>query len=112
MGGNDILGGGDGDDVLSGGLNDDILVGGAGADVFVFTAGRDSVLDFQDNVDTLMIRSEAWGGGSRTIAQILAPQNVDVVSGVGLVITLSPTASLTLAGVTSTAILMDDIVLV
>ncbi len=58
--GNDVLGGDEGDDVLSGGLNDDILVGGNGADVFVFSAGRDSVLDFQNDVDTLLIRSEAW----------------------------------------------------
>lgn len=110
--GNDILGGAGGDDVLSGGWNDDLLVGGAGADVFVFSAGHDSVLDFQDNVDTLMIRSVAWGGGSRTVAQILAPQNVTMTPDGGLVITLSATESLTLAGISDASQLLDDIILV
>lgn len=55
LGGRDKLLGGAGNDQLIGGQGNDKLTGGSGADVFVFAAGfgRDTVLDFQDNIDRL-----------------------------------------------------------
>ena len=57
--GNDVLRGGAGRDALNGGLGNDALFGDANADRFIFGAdgGRDTVRDFQDNVDTLDLRS-------------------------------------------------------
>lgn len=57
--GKDRIFGGSGDDKISGGQGDDYLSGGAGADDFIFTknAGRDTVVDFQDNVDDIDLRA-------------------------------------------------------
>ncbi|MFV0472654.1 MAG: calcium-binding protein, partial [Pikeienuella sp.] len=64
--GDDHLRGGDGRDTISGGRGDDVIVGGAGRDVmfgdrgrdtFVFHAsapGHDVIVDFQDDIDTLV----------------------------------------------------------
>jgi len=64
--GNDFLGGGEGEDTLigntgndtlNGGLGNDHLIGGIGGDEFVFgsftASERDTIADFQDNLDTL-----------------------------------------------------------
>lgn len=52
----DILDGGFGNDRLAGGTGNDLLTGGEGEDAFFFRAtfGTDTVLDFTDNVDTLV----------------------------------------------------------
>lgn len=57
--GNDRLNGGSGNDQLVGGEGRDQLTGGAGADQFIFKVGmgRDDVMDFQDDVDTIVIDS-------------------------------------------------------
>ncbi len=57
-GGNDRLDGGKGDDTLAGGTGKDVLKGGSGEDVFRFFSGdgNDRILDFKDNVDTLVIK--------------------------------------------------------
>lgn len=69
-GGNDILNGGagrdylsagSGEDVLNGGLGDDGLSGGLGADQFQFTNsnfGNDSIFDFEDGVDKIVISAD------------------------------------------------------
>lgn len=53
--GNDYLIGGKGDDGLTGGEGDDRLKGGPGADSFNFASdhGADTILDFEDGVDTI-----------------------------------------------------------
>lgn len=60
--GNDVLKGGNGRDRLDGGAGRDRLEGGKGADVFVFAdSGRDRILDFRNNVDKVVLDSEALG---------------------------------------------------
>ncbi len=68
-GGADRLLGGDGDDTLFGGAGDDILSGGAGADRFVFNSGfgKDTVTDFQDGIDRLVIYTGAERFGDLSI---------------------------------------------
>ena len=55
--GNDYLIGGKGDDSLTGGEGDDRLKGGPGADAFHFASGHgeDTILDFEDGVDEIVI---------------------------------------------------------
>ncbi|RDI61750.1 hemolysin type calcium-binding protein [Microvirga subterranea] len=57
--GSDLLFGRGGRDSLSGGLNNDKLYGGANADTFIFRGkwGYDRVMDFQDGLDKLDLRS-------------------------------------------------------
>ncbi|MBM2577661.1 hypothetical protein JQC91_15245 [Jannaschia sp. Os4] len=57
-GGADRLYGGNGNDRLTGGKGDDLFVGGRGADRFVFTQkdDRDVIRDFEDDVDTIVLR--------------------------------------------------------
>ena len=65
--GNDLLSGGEGSDVLTGGIGNDTLNGGAGADRFVFigsesqSSDRDLIVDFQDGLDTIVVRGEGFG---------------------------------------------------
>jgi len=77
--GSDLLRGGDGDDLLKGnaghdnldgGRGNDILSGGIGADRFTFGSGRDRILDFQNEIDTLVLDSALWGGGSLSLSQL------------------------------------------
>ena len=76
--GHDLLQSGDGRDRLDGGTGYDTMTGGAGADMFVFARGHDVITDFQDDLDTLCVDPQAWGGGARGPAQILrAAQIVD-----------------------------------
>ena len=55
--GDDDLRGGSGKDTLKGGVGDDILKGGSEADKFVFIndIGKDTISDFEDDVDILKI---------------------------------------------------------
>lgn len=71
--GNNLLAGEVGSDVLDGGAGNDGLSGGAGADAFIFRAGYglDRVIDFTDNVDTIRLDDNLWGGGL-TVAQMLS----------------------------------------
>jgi len=64
---NNKLDAGAGADSINGGLGNDTLTGGAGADVFVFTdlGGRDTIVDFERNIDKLDLRSlDAVAGGT------------------------------------------------
>lgn len=71
-GGRDKLDGGAGRDRLDGGKGNDVLTGGGGPDKFVFAnkGGRDTIRDFQDNVDTILLDDALWGGGL-SVKQVL-----------------------------------------
>jgi Ca2+-binding RTX toxin-like protein len=66
--GNDVIIGGIGSDRLAGGLGVDKMTGGAQADQFVFDtkplglANRDTVTDFQHNVDKLLVDDAVFKG--------------------------------------------------
>ncbi|VDC33193.1 M10 family metallopeptidase C-terminal domain-containing protein [Pseudogemmobacter humi] len=108
-GGNDTLAGGNGNDTLIGGAGNDVLYGGAGSDTFVFHAGYDVVMDFQDNIDQLQIYASSWGGGARTVADILA--TATLVAGVGVRLNLAPGNILEIRGILDASLLANDIVL-
>ena len=63
-GGKDRLEGRGGDDRLDGGRGADKLKGGKGADEFVFAKkyGKDTIKDFKDNVDTILIDDALYTG--------------------------------------------------
>ncbi len=61
--GNDKLFGYTGRDRLDGAKGNDMLTGGDGADTFVFTSGNDQVMDFENNVDTILIYQSVAGVG-------------------------------------------------
>ncbi len=71
-GGFDRLYGGAGDDTIDGGLGDDWFVGGTGADVFKFTAGwgKDTVSDFEDGRDVLLLSGTGLAFADLTITQV------------------------------------------
>ena len=72
--GNDTLAAGGGNDTLAGGRGLDLLTGGAGRDLFVYEQldFRDTVRDFEDDVDTLDLRD--FGFTSVAQAQGFAAQ--------------------------------------
>ena len=69
--GNDRLFGGKGDDRLDGGAGRDKLSGGKGADDFVFKKGygRDTITDFQNNVDDIDLRSYKFSKVSQVLSK-------------------------------------------
>ena len=69
--GNDRLNGGGGNDTLFGAGGDDRLVGGAGADRFVFNTGygNDTVQDFQNGIDHILIATGAASFADVGVAQ-------------------------------------------
>lgn len=109
LGGNDTLSGGSGADYLSGGTGNDVLTGGTGADQFVFFAGRDTVRDFENNVDTLRIDDALWGGGTRSVSQVLA--SARVVGG-DTVFDFGHGNVLTLTGFANVEALRDDLIII
>ncbi|WP_313352865.1 calcium-binding protein, partial [Paracoccus sp. (in: a-proteobacteria)] len=117
-GGNDTLNGGNGHDWLEGGVGADMLIGGsgndtmhggAGADHFVFHRGRDVVRDFKDNQDTLHIDDALWGGGGRSVAEVLKFAHV---SGGNTVFDFGNGNVLTLNGFANIAALQDDLIVI
>ncbi|WP_207209210.1 calcium-binding protein [Loktanella sp. IMCC34160] len=104
--GHDELRGGRGDDTLAGGDGDDVLVGDDGADTFIFEDGGDHILDFEDNRDTILFDATLWGGGTLTPQQILSFASVGLE---GVVFDFGAGGTLTLDGITSLNILIDDI---
>lgn len=104
----DILDGGTGDDVLSGGLLGDTLTGGDGADKFVFDSGNDSITDFQDDIDTIEINSSVWGGGSKSVQEVL--DYASVVNG-DVIFDFGGGSSLKIEGFTNISALSDDLVI-
>lgn len=57
MGGNDTIHGESGSDLIYGGAGNDLLYGGGFGDMFIFTAsdGHDTIADFQDGTDALVM---------------------------------------------------------
>lgn len=111
-GGDDVLWGGAGNDSLTGGAGADTLGGGAGADTIVFArgAGADRVLGFADDVDTLRLDADLWGGAALTPGQVI--HRFAAVTNGALVFDFGGGDVLTLAGVTAKWALSDDIVIV
>ncbi len=70
--GADTLIGGKGRDTLDGQLGNDMLRGQGGNDIFVFGAnsGTDTVLDYQDNADTLRLVGHTGGFADLTIKKM------------------------------------------
>lgn len=69
--GNDTLDGGGDKDTLDGGLGDDILTGGEGRDNFLFRKtgwGQDTVLEFEDRLDTLVFEGFGPPNGRPAVA--------------------------------------------
>jgi len=106
--GRDSLRGGAGDDTLTGGAGNDVLAGGVGADVFVFAedSGRDRVTDFAAG-DLLKIDVDGWEGST---TDFLAEHATAMASGV--LIVLSATSDILLAGVGATDSLADALLLI
>ena len=104
--GNDMINGGLGSDRISGDAGDDILTGGPGGDVFVFGPGfgNDVITDFAPS-----------GGGhdlmqiSKTVfANFAAVHSHTAQVGADVVITLDPTDSITLKGVSMASLTASD----
>jgi Ca2+-binding RTX toxin-like protein len=104
--GDDRLVGGAGRDVLRGGAGDDTLIGGIGADRFQFTGGADRAAIFEDDIDTLVLDRDLWGGGARSIDDILASA-VDLGSSVRMY--FGAGNNIVLKGVSRIEDLRDDI---
>ena len=115
--GNDTLRGGDaadrsfgedGRDMISGGRGNDRLNGGEDADTFVFS-GRmrnDTIEDFEDNIDTIRLDEDLWGGGL-TVRQVI--RELGEVTEDGFLLTLNEVDSILIEGVTAQKVLLNDI---
>lgn len=106
-GGSDTLHGGSGNDRLSGGKGRDWLEGGAGKDRFEFSKGDsiDTILDFEDNIDTIVLDTDLWAGDFRK-AQLLSEFAVNGVDSVTLDFGRD---KLVIQGLTDSQALIDDI---
>lgn len=105
-GGPDRLSGGIGSDTLNGGFGSDTLIGNAGADIFIFTRGHDRIVDFRNNADTIVLDPALWGGGPRSLRQIVDDAEVGPE---GTVLRFGPLHSLTINGLSWPGALLDDI---
>ncbi|SPH24399.1 Bifunctional hemolysin/adenylate cyclase [Defluviimonas aquaemixtae] len=110
-GGNDRLDGRAGNDYLDGGSGGDTLTGGVGADHFVFhkTYGADLITDFAYGLDELVLDHSLWGGGL-TEAQVISIYAS--VIGENLVLDFGGGDTITLQGIASPGLLVDDILIV
>ncbi|WP_093733959.1 calcium-binding protein [Sulfitobacter litoralis] len=68
--GQDLLKGNSGQDTLDGGAGSDILLGGIGADTFIFSSGFDRIVDFQNNIDSLVIDQSVLGADGITVKNL------------------------------------------
>lgn len=107
--GNDFLYGGSGADRLQGGSGADLMAGGSGSDIFVFGQGRDRITDFQNNIDTLFLDDALWGGGARTMTQVL---RMGQMSGSDAVFDFGDGDILRVSGAGNLEALRDDITII
>ena len=103
-GGNDTLEGGAGNDWLDGGAGEDLLTGGEGADTFVFGDG-DTVMDFEDGSDLITIHDFGHINADNFETEVTIRQSGDDVE------VQIGDAVLTLTGVSTADIAMDDFAL-
>ncbi len=96
----DVLRGNAGADTLHGGDGDDFLNGGLANDTFIFSGGNDTIQDFQNNIDALIIDQTLVGGANLS----------DFASVVGgnLVLTFDAFTSLEIIGYTNISSIEDD----
>lgn len=101
--GNDIINGGGGVDRITGGRGDDTMSGGAGNDIFYFDAmsAHDTITDFNPNAETLDFRGSGYS---------MADVSVQSVAG-GALVTVGA-VSITLLGVATSDIAVDDFLFV
>ena len=114
--GNDVLrGGGAADKIYGNGGNDrlfgdggkNILIGGNGKDSFVFSgAGRDTVRDFTDDVDTLVLNSKLWNG-DRLVSDVL--DDFGRITKFGAVLEFGGNDIIRLKGIDDLGVLENDI---
>ncbi|TNC48508.1 hypothetical protein FHG66_14250 [Rubellimicrobium rubrum] len=107
--GGDMLVGGRQGDRLEGGLGNDRLSGGFGADRFVFANGHDTVTDFQNDQDTVVLDDALWGGRDLASGKVLAFASVD---GDGILFKFGNDHTLRIENVTNIAALGDDLFIV
>lgn len=109
--GKDSLYGGNGDDFIVGGLDSDLICGGGGSDTFVFLerASGSRIMDFQDNIDTLLFSQKFYGEGM-TVRQFVDTYASRV--GNSVIFDFGDLGTLTLSGLTSVKQLYDDVNLV
>jgi Ca2+-binding RTX toxin-like protein len=93
LAGNDTLNGNNGDDVLMGGVGNDTLNGGSGSDAFIFRPGFgiDTISAFDDSAANDVIELS-----SAIFANFAAVQAASAQVGADVVITASPTDTITL----------------
>lgn len=104
--GNDVLNGGEGNDYLLGGLGDDEMTGGAGRDVYLFEGvlGHDTVTDFEAGSG---IDDRIWFRGMGV--DDMSDLNINDV-GDDTVIDVTGFGSLTLTGISSSDLVLDDFI--
>ncbi|KKL75753.1 hypothetical protein LCGC14_2051760, partial [marine sediment metagenome] len=56
--------------ILDGGAGDDVLSGGIGADRFKYGSGNDTIMNFQEGIDKLVLDPSLWGGGAISASQL------------------------------------------
>jgi Ca2+-binding RTX toxin-like protein len=105
LAGNDTLNGNNGDDVLMGGAGNDTLNGGSGSDAFIFRPGFgiDTISAFDDSVANDIIELS-----SAIFANFAAVQAASAQVGADVVITASPTDTITLKNCSLANLGTDD----
>ncbi|GHG84353.1 calcium-binding protein [Pseudodonghicola xiamenensis] len=103
--GNDKLVGGAKADTLNGGDGDDLLIGGSGWDMFIFAGGADTIADFKDDADTILILGGLVPFGT-TVEDIVDSATVEAGN---TIIDLGDGNVLTIAGLTDTSLLLNDL---
>lgn len=113
-GGNDSLTGNGKANTFNAGGGDDTLTGNGGKDKFIFgfgpgtDIGADTITDFEDDIDTLVLDSDIWGGGLSR-AQVVS--TYASVVGSDTVFDFGSGNTVTVLGVTDTSIFIDDIII-
>ena len=107
--GNDLVLGESGADFLRGGIGNDTMTGGLNADQFNFFDGDriDTITDFQNNIDTVLLESDLWLGSLSVRAVV---NTFGALSGNVAVLDFG-TDKLSIAGVSALSQLYDDIVI-
>ena len=98
----DVLRGGQGNDTLGGGTGQNNLYGGQGNDIFAIGEGEDTVFDFQDGNDKLLLTGSL---------DFVAFEDLSISAGdTGTTIGSSDTTFATLTGISPEQITADDLV--